>query len=219
MISTTSDQCRQLYQQPFIDGMPLVPSIEGLLDEPMMTSSSMSSQEGILSPNNLHNTISHHHLTPKANFAFKPIRKRSRASKRTPFTLLKANTSNFRTLVQQFTGCPNTTTMPLAFHKGPITLNFQQGSKQRIFQSHTTRAMPPFGTTSFNQQVPLQKQQDQLASQQLVQEHVKSSDFLPTSGNPYSMEISDGLLFDNNDFSLHELTNTFSSNKDGFFMR
>ncbi|CAI9783612.1 unnamed protein product [Fraxinus pennsylvanica] len=36
----------------------------------------------------------------------KPIRKRSRASRRTPTTLLNTDTSNFRALVQRFTGCP-----------------------------------------------------------------------------------------------------------------
>lgn len=51
----------------------------------------------------------------------KPMRRRSRASKRTPTTVLQANTSNFRSLVQQFTGCPSTS---ISFNKGPVNLNF-----------------------------------------------------------------------------------------------
>lgn len=54
----------------------------------------------------------------------KSIRKRSRASKKTPTTLLNANTKNFRALVQQFTGCPST---PFAY-KGPVNLSFGGGS-------------------------------------------------------------------------------------------
>ncbi|XP_057440830.1 VQ motif-containing protein 22-like [Lotus japonicus] len=36
----------------------------------------------------------------------KPIRRRSRASRRTPTTLLNTDTTNFRAMVQQFTGGP-----------------------------------------------------------------------------------------------------------------
>lgn len=50
----------------------------------------------------------------------KPIRRRSRASKKTPITVLQANANNFRTLVQQFTGCPGTA---ISF-KGPLNLSF-----------------------------------------------------------------------------------------------
>ncbi|KAL5187857.1 hypothetical protein HKD37_05G013460 [Glycine soja] len=196
------------------------PSIERLMDATMSSSS-----EGMmmLRPTNSHNyTTSGHNLTPKG-CAFKPIRRRSRTSKSTPITLLKANTSNFRALVQQFTGCPTTTTMSLAIHKGPITLNFQQdGTKQHIHhdQHHTkitTRgAMPPFATISSNQNhasVPFPKQQ-------LMQEQ-QSGYFLPTySGNSYRPIscVDDGLIFDN-DFSLHELTvNAISNDSDGLFM-
>ena len=72
------------------------PSIERLMDATMSSSS-----EGMmmLRPTNSHNyTTSGHNLTPKG-CAFKPIRRRSRTSKSTPITLLKANTSNFRALV------------------------------------------------------------------------------------------------------------------------
>ncbi|KAL7089739.1 hypothetical protein ACP275_13G201400 [Erythranthe tilingii] len=63
------------------------------------------------------------------------IRRRSRASRKSPATLLNANASNFRALVQQFTGChsSSSTSSPLSpfgmtttNYKGPINLNFSQ---------------------------------------------------------------------------------------------
>ncbi|KAL7131339.1 hypothetical protein ABFS83_13G190800 [Erythranthe nasuta] len=69
-------------------------------------------------------------VLPKLGSVGKPIRRRSRASRKSPATLLNANASNFRALVQQFTGCHSplspfgmTTTTN---YKGPINLNFAQ---------------------------------------------------------------------------------------------
>ncbi|XP_020208809.1 homeobox protein B-H2 [Cajanus cajan] len=46
------------------------------------------------------------HLSPEGRVA-KPTRRRSRASRRTPTTLLNTDTTNFRAMVQQFTGGPS----------------------------------------------------------------------------------------------------------------
>ncbi|WVY92543.1 hypothetical protein V8G54_031631 [Vigna mungo] len=46
------------------------------------------------------------HLGPEGRVG-KPMRRRSRASRRTPTTLLNTDTTNFRAMVQQFTGGPN----------------------------------------------------------------------------------------------------------------
>ncbi|CAN4080390.1 unnamed protein product [Withania somnifera] len=62
-------------------------------------------------------------LSPKNGSIKKPIRRRSRASKKTPTTHLNADASSFRALVQQFTGCHTANTF-LGAHKGPINLNF-----------------------------------------------------------------------------------------------
>ncbi|MED6106307.1 hypothetical protein PIB30_003717 [Stylosanthes scabra] len=62
----------------------------------------------------------------------KPIRRRSRASRRTPTTLLNTDTTNFRAMVQQFTGAPFTATpstasgfpnMGLAFGSRSVHVN------------------------------------------------------------------------------------------------
>ncbi|KAL2316524.1 hypothetical protein Fmac_030400 [Flemingia macrophylla] len=45
-------------------------------------------------------------LSPEGRVS-KPIRRRSRASRRTPTTLLNTDTTNFRAMVQQFTGAPS----------------------------------------------------------------------------------------------------------------
>ncbi|KAL9314766.1 hypothetical protein ACSQ67_020218 [Phaseolus vulgaris] len=179
-MTATTDQWMQFYQQPLMDAHdhdhdhalppnttsppPTMPSSE---------SNSISSQ-----------------LTPKGNVC-KPIRRRSRASKRTPTTLLNANTTNFRALVQQFTGCPTTAMSTLGVHKGPITLNFQK-------EAVSTR----FTITQKHQE------QQQLPRQQLLQQQSGYSfDYVKSSGYSVStsMDVSDGLLLDN-DFSLSDLT-------------
>ncbi|KAM3221617.1 VQ motif-containing protein 22-like [Capsicum annuum] len=49
----------------------------------------------------------HQHSTgPVDGRVSKPIRRRSRASRRTPTTVLNTDTANFRAMVQQFTGGP-----------------------------------------------------------------------------------------------------------------
>lgn len=53
------------------------------------------------------------HLSPEGRVA-KPIRRRSRASRRTPTTLLNTDTTNFRAMVQQFTGGPSAPYAPTA---------------------------------------------------------------------------------------------------------
>lgn len=46
-------------------------------------------------------------LNPDGTRVTKPVRKRSRASRRTPTTLLNTDAANFRAMVQQFTGGPS----------------------------------------------------------------------------------------------------------------
>ncbi|KAJ9707887.1 hypothetical protein PVL29_000119 [Vitis rotundifolia] len=81
---------------------------------------------GKLSPANSTDQL----LSPKGCIS-KPVRRRSRAPRRTPATLLTANTANFRALVQQFTGRP-TTPFSSRSQRGPLTLNFQLGTQQYL---------------------------------------------------------------------------------------
>ncbi|XP_010525160.1 PREDICTED: VQ motif-containing protein 22-like [Tarenaya hassleriana] len=54
-------------------------------------------------------------LSPETGRVSKPARRRPRASRRTPTPLLNTNTTNFRAMVQQFTGGPTA----MAFVSGP----------------------------------------------------------------------------------------------------
>ncbi|OIV91647.1 hypothetical protein TanjilG_26500 [Lupinus angustifolius] len=216
MTATTDQYLMQFYQQqPLMQDGTMVPSKEGFSDAP---------NTQLNTPKGNNNNVS------------KPIRRRSRASKRTPITLLNANTTNFRALVQQFTGCPNTTMSSLSIHKGPITLNFKNGSSRQKNQPNTTsRVMQQIYTISDVNQVhqvaasaaaaavqfPLLDQQVQ-PQQELFQEqhgggysfdYMKSNSFHPILGNSRpSMEVFDGLVV-GNDFSFHDLTsvNAFSN--------
>ncbi|KAM3250773.1 hypothetical protein P3S67_023191 [Capsicum chacoense] len=67
------------------------------------------------------NDIHHELISPKSS-VMKPIRRRSRASKKTPITRLNASIANFRALVQQHTGCHSSPTFKN--QKGPINLSF-----------------------------------------------------------------------------------------------
>lgn len=65
----------------------------------------------------------------------KPARKRTRASRRAPTTLLNTDPANFRAMVQQFTGAP---TGPYANPNGPV-ISFGYG------QQNPAPVIPHFG--------------------------------------------------------------------------
>ncbi|KAL8107510.1 hypothetical protein AgCh_024063 [Apium graveolens] len=77
------------------------------------------------------------HLNPQGSLG-KPIRRRSRAPRRNPTTLLNASTSNFRSLVQQFTGCQNTKGSAFGSRKGPVNLSFSMPGNQNDHQIIST---------------------------------------------------------------------------------
>lgn len=139
---------------------------------------------------------------------YKPIRRRSRASKRTPTTLLNANTTNFRALVQQFTGCPSTNGMSFGFHnnKGPITLSFQHGRQQQ----------PPT-TTSFNGN-PLMIHPPQQADLGVLQRHQQQPSFV----QDYATTMTTSFEYNNSTGHHHHhhqfLSNSDVSNNEGMVM-
>ncbi|KAM5587078.1 hypothetical protein ABKV19_005835 [Rosa sericea] len=104
-------------------------------------------------------------LTPTGSVA-KPIRRRSRVSKKTPITLLNANANNFRALVQQFTGCAASST-PISFgnQKGPINLSFGVNSA-----GTSSVVMAPFGNPNYSYNQQQQQQLQRLAQAQQEQQ-------------------------------------------------
>lgn len=71
----------------------------------------------------------------------KPIRRRSRASRRTPVTVLNASPTDFRALVQRFTGCDSKDKVASAsasavnLPKGPVTIDFTRNIDHATDQS------------------------------------------------------------------------------------
>ncbi|GMN56038.1 hypothetical protein TIFTF001_025161 [Ficus carica] len=112
----------------------------------------------------------HHHLHQGGHAGgtsttmSKPIRRRSRASKKTPTTLLNANANNFRALVQKFTGCPKDS-LSLADQKGPVNLNFGLKNATPIVQPDL-RNHYDNRPESQTEVVPPQNQQQQQQQQQ-----------------------------------------------------
>ncbi|XP_041989769.1 VQ motif-containing protein 22-like [Salvia splendens] len=63
--------------------------------------------------NNNNNNNNNNNLVPEQGRVAKPVRRRSRASRRTPTTLLNTDTANFRAMVQHFTGGPAARQLPI----------------------------------------------------------------------------------------------------------
>ena len=97
------------------------------------------------------------HLSPDGRVS-KPVRRRSRASRRTPTTLLNTDTTNFRAMVQQFTGGPGA---PFAHPCGP-SFGFGLGAGRQAQVNNPTAMMLPPGHGYHH----LQQQQQQLYQQQ-----------------------------------------------------
>ncbi|GKV18007.1 hypothetical protein SLEP1_g28444 [Rubroshorea leprosula] len=152
-MSTTSTitgcaEWKQFYEQGAFDGV----GAASFPDATRVTASLMTSDGN---------------LSPGSSSPVNSKRRRSRASKRAPTTLLNADTSNFRALVHQFTGCPS---RPLS-QRGPVNLNFAVGNEERI-QTNVSSAstMPIFGTNYYfqhpNQPQPPQQQQHHMFQNQ-----------------------------------------------------
>lgn len=92
-------------------------------------------------------------LSPEGRVS-KPVRKRSRASRRTPTTLLNTDTANFRAMVQQFTGGPSTASF--AAQPGATNFGFGLGSRPGFVNPNASLMVPP----GYNH-LQLQQQQQQ----------------------------------------------------------
>ncbi|CAL9120520.1 unnamed protein product [Musa textilis] len=93
----------------------------------------------------------------------KPVRRRSRASRRAPTTMVNTDAANFRMMVQQFTGNPSGP-YTAGYHPGgrPVS-NVSNDSGERV---HQTTALMSFGSP---QQHPYQRQSHQQQQQQNYQ--------------------------------------------------
>lgn len=104
------------------------------------------------------------HLSPEGRVS-KPIRRRSRASRRTPTTLLNTDTTNFRAMVQQFTGGPSA-----PFGSGGTNVpnfNFGLGSgRQAVHVNPTAMMMGPSSTVGYHHLQPHQQHLYQHPNQQ-----------------------------------------------------
>ncbi|XP_041023180.1 VQ motif-containing protein 22-like [Juglans microcarpa x Juglans regia] len=211
------------YDRAAIDGQPVLSHGVQISDATVVTTS-VETDTNISSPSG----------NPS-----KPIRRRSRASKRTPTTLLNANTSNFRALVQQFTGCPSTA-ISFGNQRGPVNLNFGKANQEN--QRMVTSVMAPFGT-NYHYHQQSQSQQPVLADDHQYQRHNQqqqlllqeqqsmysfgnniSSDVFVSSASSNAprpnVETADGFAAMDDNVFFHELTmDSFSSDvkNEGFF--
>ncbi|GMI85607.1 hypothetical protein HRI_002230000 [Hibiscus trionum] len=101
------------------------------------------------------------HLSTPEGRVGKPARKRSRASRRTPTTLLNTDTTNFRAMVQQFTGDPSFAPGSAA-HPGGPSFRFSFGGLHQPHLNPGSLTLPPVGfQLQYQQQQQLMQHQNQ----------------------------------------------------------
>ncbi|KAJ6706158.1 VQ MOTIF PROTEIN [Salix purpurea] len=133
----------------------------------------------------------------------KTITRRSRASKKTPATLINASSANFRALVQQFTGCRPNTPISLGSHKGPINLSF--GLESARYHSFATAETQPYGN-SYYHRPSSQMQQSRQNVQQLHQDQGCNVS-LDNLGPRSEMPADCGLFSMDDNIAFQELAN------------
>ncbi|XVE72385.1 hypothetical protein DITRI_Ditri11bG0035200 [Diplodiscus trichospermus] len=119
------------------------------------------------------------HLSPEGRVG-KPVRRRSRASRRTPTTLLNTDTTNFRAMVQQFTGGPSAPFAPGGNPGGP-NFGFSFGGRQ----AHVNPSSFMVPSAGFQLQYQQQQQQPPQQQHQLLQHQNQQLMFsLNNNNNP-----------------------------------
>lgn len=151
------------------------------------------------------------HLSPQAA---RPVRRRSRASRRTPTTLLNASATNFRSLVQQFTGCQaaaSSSFVPPG--RGPVNLNFGRTNERNDLTTNSVVAPSAF-VYNYNQHMPPFQQQEQFQDQQSLFAYGESN----TDPTPNQHSTLDDFVTNNVPLNelMEESTLTRSAN-DGYF--
>ncbi|KAK1368081.1 VQ domain-containing protein [Heracleum sosnowskyi] len=145
------------------------------------------------------------HLNPQASVG-KPIRRRSRAPRRNPTTLLNASTANFRSLVQQFTGCQNTNASS-GSRKGPVNLSFGMPRNRNDHQIISTSSrIAPVASEYFNNQLMNPVVDDQHQGQKWQQQEMFEKLQINNTKNMQSGGLDEFAIDD-----LHQLINESSS--------
>ncbi|KAK8711864.1 hypothetical protein V6N13_147124 [Hibiscus sabdariffa] len=130
------------------------------------------------------------HLSPEGRVG-KPVRRRSRASRRTPTTLLNTDTTNFRAMVQQFTGGPSAPFAAGSSLPGGTSFGFGFGTRQPHVNPNNSHMLPP---TGFQLQYQ-QQQQNQLLhhhQHQPLMFSLNSSDNNPGTGEAFFQRLVGG---------------------------
>nr|GMD98609.1 VQ motif-containing protein 22-like [Ipomoea batatas] len=157
-------------------------SPETVLDtNPTLLRDDQTATSGQIIPSPPRNPSAGESMSPKSGVAKRAVRRRSRASKKAPTTLLNASLTNFRSLVQQYTGCHSSSphSSILRNQRGPITLSFG----------------PPPGSdfpTSGEQAWHHGQEQRQLQGQHLMYNNHNS--FVDTTSFAYSVRSTYGVM-------------------------
>ncbi|XP_030474747.1 VQ motif-containing protein 22 [Syzygium oleosum] len=164
-MTNTGDEWVQYYQQS-VD--PQAEFVDSTIVTPMSSSNNIDQDR--TNPTGNNNNI--------IKSQSKPTRRRSRASRRTPTTILNANTTNFRSLVQQFTGCPSTSISFGSTHRSsPLNLSFMGlGHEHQVVSSAEA-------SLRNNYSYGVQVQQQARPSQQLHQEQSEYASMINSSFN------------------------------------
>ncbi|CAL9043327.1 VQ motif-containing protein 22-like [Musa acuminata AAA Group] len=122
----------------------------------------------------------------------KPVRRRSRASRRTPTTMLNTNTANFRSMVQQFTGIPSGPYSSACRPGGGPISNFGYNFNEPIHQT-TSMTLGQLRQQQQQQQQQQQRQYLQLqnhqSQQHQQQQNCQSSMYTASGGNNTSNDV------------------------------
>lgn len=155
----------QFYQQISSQVLPPVrPGFSdrgGVADVNITTTTTAVDTDSISNPMGSGNPSSSGRLSPEGRVA-KPIRRRSRASRRTPTTLLNTDTTNFRAMVQQFTGGPSA---PFAAGSQIHATNFGYAVGVHRQGHHVNHPSPVMMPPGYHLQYQQQQQQFQQQSQ------------------------------------------------------
>ncbi|XP_037446565.1 neurogenic locus Notch protein-like [Triticum dicoccoides] len=115
----------------------------------------------------------------------KPARRRSRASRRAPVTLLNTDTTNFRAMVQQFTGIPSGPYGPAGAGGGPVISFGAGGGDYGLGGGMPVRPSPSSAVMSFDH-LGHHRPSAATSSLQQQQQHQQSQLFRPQQQQQYA---------------------------------